>query len=134
MPVVYNHIDYLVMLTELSLLQLCQNGIKVTVVCPGPIETSNNSGAKPVEKGSSEVFSFSNSSSFYLCKNSNWIYLFFTSFKPYVKHNINFKIEDSAKNDMTVVNNYYFVVLIYRHALYKNKENCFHHFMSTCKY
>ncbi|PPS02874.1 hypothetical protein GOBAR_AA17791 [Gossypium barbadense] len=26
-------------------MQLCQKGIKVTVVCPGPIETSNGSGA-----------------------------------------------------------------------------------------
>ncbi|KAE9621992.1 hypothetical protein Lal_00032729 [Lupinus albus] len=26
--------------------ELCQKGIKVTVVCPGPIDTSNNSGAK----------------------------------------------------------------------------------------
>ncbi|KAK7340392.1 hypothetical protein VNO77_21094 [Canavalia gladiata] len=26
--------------------ELCQKGIQVTVVCPGPIETSNNSGAK----------------------------------------------------------------------------------------
>ncbi|TKY65331.1 Dehydrogenase/reductase SDR family member 7 [Spatholobus suberectus] len=31
--------------------ELCQKGIRVTVVCPGPIETSNNSGSKvPSEK------------------------------------------------------------------------------------
>ncbi|XP_054800927.1 uncharacterized protein LOC129305048 isoform X1 [Prosopis cineraria] len=34
--------------------ELCQKGIKVTVVCPGPIETSNVSAAKPLEKGLSE--------------------------------------------------------------------------------
>ncbi|KAI9078388.1 hypothetical protein K1719_039607 [Acacia pycnantha] len=34
--------------------ELCQKGIKVTVVCPGPIETSNDSGAKPLEQGLSE--------------------------------------------------------------------------------
>lgn len=36
--------------------QLCQKGIKVTVVCPGPIETSNGTGATTSEqKASSEV-------------------------------------------------------------------------------
>ncbi|XP_028770616.1 dehydrogenase/reductase SDR family member 7 [Neltuma alba] len=34
--------------------ELCQKGIKVTVICPGPIETSNESVAKPQAKGSSE--------------------------------------------------------------------------------
>ncbi|KAF7805281.1 dehydrogenase/reductase SDR family member 7 [Senna tora] len=34
--------------------ELCQKGIKVTVVCPGPIETSNSYGEKTSEKGSSE--------------------------------------------------------------------------------
>ncbi|KAF8027789.1 hypothetical protein BT93_E0649 [Corymbia citriodora subsp. variegata] len=33
--------------------ELCQKGIKVTVVCPGPIETSNGSGATASTKGSS---------------------------------------------------------------------------------
>ncbi|KAK9293297.1 hypothetical protein L1049_021289 [Liquidambar formosana] len=35
--------------------ELCQKGIKVTIVCPGPIETSNGSGASTSgKKGSSE--------------------------------------------------------------------------------
>ncbi|GAB2287135.1 hypothetical protein Dimus_021521 [Dionaea muscipula] len=35
--------------------ELCQKGIKVTIVCPGPIETSKNSGAgTPIQKGISE--------------------------------------------------------------------------------
>ncbi|RDX91998.1 yqjQ, partial [Mucuna pruriens] len=39
--------------------ELCQKGIGVTVVCPGPIETSNNAGSKVP----SEVCVFANSSS-----------------------------------------------------------------------
>lgn len=56
-------IQYISVYTPLSLIilwwQLCQKGIQVTVVCPGPIETSNNSGAKV----SSEVCTVANLSS-----------------------------------------------------------------------
>ncbi|KAI4302068.1 hypothetical protein L6164_035285 [Bauhinia variegata] len=34
--------------------ELCQKGIRVTIVCPGPIETSNCYVLKPLENGSSE--------------------------------------------------------------------------------
>ena len=61
------------MLVALSWLQLFQKGIKVTVVCPGPIETSNNSGVKTSEnKGSPEVSCFCNF--IYYIKRINYFY------------------------------------------------------------
>lgn len=50
--------------------QLYQKGIRVTVVCPGPIETSTGSGAEVMgKKGVSEVCR----SYFILCQCSCWL-------------------------------------------------------------
>lgn len=56
MFLVYAHFLQPYYIFNLVQLQLYRKGIKVTVVCPGPVETSNGSGATTSgKKGSSEV-------------------------------------------------------------------------------
>lgn len=53
----------------LFLLQLCRKGIKVTIVCPGPVKTSSSPEASTSGAGgASEVMTF-----FYSVKNLNEI-------------------------------------------------------------
>ena len=66
--VIIYHLFFIYIATLQS--QLYQKGIRVTVVCPGPIETSTSSGAEVVgKKGVSEVCR----SSFILCQCSCWL-------------------------------------------------------------